>query len=83
MPRHSVSGRQAGTDKEADRLLALTALSNSACSVACVPAGFIVGFVCGILGVTGTGIGVMWNPDDVAGSFSYGANWAWYQSNYE
>jgi hypothetical protein len=23
-----------------------------------------------------------WNPADVAGSFSYGSNWVWYQSNY-
>lgn len=53
----------------------------SACP--CLPAGFIVGFLAGILGVTGTGIGVNWNPADVSGSFSYGANWAWYQSNYE
>lgn len=53
----------------------------SACP--CLPAGFIVGFLAGILGVTGTGIGVKWNPADVSGSFSYGANWAWYQSNYE
>lgn len=49
----------------------------------CPAAGFIVGFISGILGVTGTGIGVNWDPNDVAGSFSGGANWAWYGSNYD
>jgi hypothetical protein len=43
----------------------------------------VVGFVSGILGVTATGIGVNWNPADVAGSFSGGANWGWYGNNYD
>lgn len=46
-------------------------------------AGFVLGFVAGILGVTATGIGINWNLDDVSGSFSSGANWAWYGNNYD
>lgn len=45
--------------------------------------GFVLGVVGGILGVTGTGIGVLWIPGDKAGSFSAGANWAWYGNNYD
>lgn len=42
-----------------------------------------MGGITGILGVTACGIGVNWNPADVAGSFSSGANWAWYSSSYD
>lgn len=45
--------------------------------------GFVLGVFSGILGVTATGIGVYWNPSDIAGSFSAGANWAWYSNNYD
>jgi len=49
----------------------------------CVCSGFIVGFATGILAVTASGIGINWNPADVAGSFASGANWAWYGNNYD
>ena len=52
-------------------------------AAAAAATGFILGFVCGILGVTGTGIGVNWDPNDVSGSFASGANWAWYGNNYD
>lgn len=45
--------------------------------------GFVLGVFGGILGVTATGIGVYWNPADISGSFSTGANWAWYSNNYD
>lgn len=44
---------------------------------------FILGIIGGILGVTGTGIGISWIPGDVATSFSAGADWAWYSNNYD
>lgn len=37
----------------------------------------MLGTIGGILGLTGTGIGIKWNAADVAGSFASGANWAW------
>ncbi|KAF6255134.1 hypothetical protein COO60DRAFT_1536931 [Scenedesmus sp. NREL 46B-D3] len=44
---------------------------------------FVFGVVGGILGVTASGIYVSWMPGDTAGSFSAGANWAWYGNNYD
>lgn len=33
--------------------------------------------------LTAVGIGLQWNPADVAGSFSSGAYWAWFGNNYD
>jgi hypothetical protein len=44
---------------------------------------FVFGVIGGILGVTASGVYVSWIPGDVSGSFSAGANWAWYANNYD
>eukprot|EP00879_Flechtneria_rotunda_P007009 GHRR01007358.1.p1 GENE.GHRR01007358.1~~GHRR01007358.1.p1 ORF type:complete len:441 (+),score=103.29 GHRR01007358.1:396-1718(+) len=45
--------------------------------------GFVLGVAGGILGVTGTGIGINWIPGDVSTSFSAGANWGWFANSYD
>lgn len=45
--------------------------------------GALFGMVCGVVGLTAFGIGLKWDPSDVAGSFSAGADWSWYSNIYD
>ncbi|KIZ01086.1 hypothetical protein MNEG_6873 [Monoraphidium neglectum] len=45
--------------------------------------GCVFGIATGVLTLTALGIGINWNPSDVAGSFAAGATWSWFTNGYD